>query len=51
MKCVHCDGILKEKKKENKSEFPLFQCPKCKCYYRLILSNWDNKCYRKVHGT
>jgi ribosomal protein L37AE/L43A len=49
MKCPHECGVeLKcDPKKDQKSY--IYECPKCKCTFRLVIVYWYPKCYAKFH--
>lgn len=41
--CLHCRVKLKVK------PTGAWQCPKCKCIFKVVIARWESKCFKKHH--
>lgn len=49
IKCPHCPKTkLKITPKKEQMSY-IFECPKCKCKFRLVITYWQPKCYDRFH--
>jgi len=46
-KCKHCGTELEEKNSSKSGTY--YECPKCKCTFKMCLIRFDTKCYSKIH--